>query len=347
MKKIISIIGARPQFIKHAPLDLALKKHFHSVTIHTGQHYDDKMSHIFFNELNMTPPQYLLQIGSHGHGKQTGLMMIEIEAIVQSEKPDAVLVYGDTNSTLAGALVASKLHIPLIHIEAGLRSFNKKMPEEINRILTDQVSNLLFVPTESAVQNLKNEGIREGVHLVGDVMHDAILLAKKFVKEMPNKNKYYLATIHRPYNTDEKERLINILQIFNALDLPIIFPIHPRTKANLSRWEVPLNSFPNINFTEPVSYFDLINLQSNAAAVITDSGGVQKEAYWLRKRCITLRSETEWIETLENGWNTLVFNDLSQIQSVIQQPLGAHNPALYGKGNASEEITQTILQYLN
>jgi UDP-GlcNAc3NAcA epimerase len=346
MKKIISIIGARPQFIKHAPLDLALKQHFHSVTIHTGQHYDEKMSHIFFNELNMTPPQYLLQIGSHAHGKQTGLMMIEIEQIVVAEKPDAVLVYGDTNSTLAGALVASKLHIPLIHIEAGLRSFNKKMPEEINRILTDQVSNLLFVPTESAIQNLKNEGITEGVHLSGDVMHDAILLAQKFVKELPNKNQYYLATIHRPYNTDEKARLVDILTVFNSLDLPIVFPIHPRTKANLSRWAVSLTDFPRITFTDPVSYFDLVNLQSNAAAVVTDSGGVQKEAYWLQKKCITLRSETEWIETLEGGWNTLVFDDLNQIKEVLAKPLGPHNPQLYGSGNASEAIAKTIYQYL-
>ena len=183
MKKIISIIGARPQFIKHAPLEMALKKYFHSITIHTGQHYDERMSHIFFNELGIAPPQYLLQIGSHGHGKQTGLMMIEIEQIIVAEKPDAVLVYGDTNSTLAGALVASKLHIPLIHIEAGLRSFNKKMPEEINRILTDQVSSLLFVPTESAVQNLKNEGITEGVYLSVYVMHDTIMCAKNYVKD--------------------------------------------------------------------------------------------------------------------------------------------------------------------
>lgn len=346
MKKIISIIGARPQFIKHAPLEIALKKYFHSITIHTGQHYDERMSHIFFNELKMSPPQYLLQIGSHGHGKQTGLMMIEIEQIIVAEKPDAVLVYGDTNSTLAGALVASKLHIPLIHVEAGIRSFNKKMPEEINRIITDQVSSLMFVPTELAVQNLKNEGITEGVHLCGDVMHDAILLAKKFVKSLPNKDQFYLATIHRPYNTDEKERLMAILNAFNTLDLPVIFPIHPRTIANLNRWQVPLSDFPHISFTEPVSYFDLVNLQSNASAVITDSGGVQKEAYWLKKKCITLRSETEWVETLENGWNTLVFNDLNQIKQALAIPLGEHNPNIYGQGNASEEIAQTINQYL-
>jgi UDP-GlcNAc3NAcA epimerase len=346
MKKIIAIIGARPQFIKHAPLEMALKKYFQTITIHTGQHYDAQMSHVFFTELGMSPPQYLLQVGSHQHGKQTGLMMIEIENIISDEKPDAVLVYGDTNSTLAGALVASKLHIPIIHIEAGLRSFNREMPEEINRILTDQVSSLLFVPTEGAIQNLKNEGITEGVILSGDVMRDAINLAQQFVKKPPFDHPYYLATIHRPYNTDEKERLTDVLKALNTLDLPVLFPIHPRTKANMNRWAMPVTGFPNITFSEPVSYFDLINLQTHASAVITDSGGIQKEAYWLKKKCVTLRSETEWVETLEQGWNTLVFSDLKEIQTAIKKPVGAYISDLYGKDHVSEDIATAIYEWI-
>lgn len=346
MKKIIAIIGARPQFIKHAPLEMALRKYFQTITIHTGQHYDAQMSHVFFTELGMSPPQYLLQVGSHQHGKQTGLMMIEIENIISDEKPDAVLVYGDTNSTLAGALVASKLHIPIIHIEAGLRSFNREMPEEINRILTDQVSSLLFVPTEGAIQNLKNEGITEGVILSGDVMRDALNLAQQFVKKPPFDHPYYLATIHRPYNTDEKERLTDVLEALNTLDLPVLFPIHPRTKANMNRWAMPVTDSPNITFSEPVSYFDLINLQTHASAVITDSGGIQKEAYWLKKKCVTLRSETEWVETLEQGWNTLVFNDLKEIQTAIKTPVGAYISDLYGKDHISEDIAEAIYEWI-
>lgn len=346
MKKIVVVVGARPQFIKHAPVELALKTFFEVITVHTGQHYDKRMSDIFFNQLNINKPNYTLEVGSSTHGKQTGQMLEKIEGILINEKPDGVLVYGDTNSTLAGAIAASKLHIPIIHIEAGLRSFNKTMPEEVNRILTDHVSEILFAPTDTAVSNLKNEGISKNVFNVGDVMQDTILLAKKVIGENYRQNNQILLTIHRPYNTDNTERLITILQILNKLDIEIIFPVHPRTLNILNNVNVLLSDLKNIKFQEPASYFDLIRLQLESICIITDSGGVQKEAYMLERKCITLRSETEWIETLENGWNTLVYEDLDSIFNVLKSIPNIYKNNLYGDGQASLKMAELIKNYI-
>jgi UDP-GlcNAc3NAcA epimerase len=345
--KIISVIGARPQFIKHAPVSIELEKVFNTKTIHTGQHYDKKMSDVFFTELKIAKPDFLLESGGFIHGKQTGLMMIDIEHIFESEKPDGVLVYGDTNSTLAGALVASKMHIPVFHVEAGLRSYNKLMPEEINRVLSDHVSSLFFIPSENARHNLNSEGINNGIITVGDVMYDMIKIAieKGFIKNKTDFD-YYYVTLHRPYNVDEKERLTYVLQSLNKLQKKVIFAVHPRTRQRMVDFEISENSFSNIIFIDPVSYFENINYISNSAGLITDSGGMQKEAYWLRKKCITVRTETEWVETLENGWNSLVFNDLDEIQSLLYEIQGYYDPDIYGDGKASEKITNEINSFL-
>lgn len=342
MKKIGIVIGARPQFIKHAPLEIALKKYFNIFSIHTGQHYDQKMSDIFFDQLNISKPKYMLNAGTGMHGQMTGLMLAKIEEVLLLEKPDALLVYGDTNSTLAGALAASKLHLPIIHIEAGLRSFNRKMPEEVNRVLTDHVSNYLFAPTNIAVENLKNEGIQEGVFQVGDVMYDALLLAKKVIGENFVSNNQILLTLHRPYNTDDVVRLNRILNELNLLNIPIVFPIHPRTKAVFERDSTSDDSYPFINFIEPVSYFDLIKLQLESSCIITDSGGIQKEAYLLKKKCITLRSETEWLETLNGGWNTLIFDDLDMIASAVNSIPSDYIDNIYGNGNTSTLVADIL-----
>ena len=348
MQKIIAIIGARPQFIKHAPIELALKEKVELVSIHTGQHYDNNMSQIFFDQLKMTKPKYMLSVGSHSHGVQTGKMMIEIEPIIQKEAPNAVLVYGDTNSTLAGALVAAKLHIPLIHIEAGLRSFNKEMPEEVNRILTDHVSSILFAPTQLAINNLKNEGIQENVFLTGDVMCDMVEIAKSKI-ESPEKDqeRFYYATIHRPYNTDIDERLKRILEVFNSLDAKVKFAVHPRTRNKIRSIGLAEKDFPNIEFMPPVSYFQNISFQRDCLALISDSGGMQKEAYILKKRCITIRKETEWVETLEGNWNTLVYEELETIKDILKAPLGVYKKEIYGNGQASHDISSKIINFLN
>lgn len=351
MKKIIAIIGARPQFIKHAPLELALRKYFSVVTIHTGQHYDHNMSNVFFTQLSINQPHYMLQVGSHNHGVQTGKMMVEIEPIVEQEKPDAVLVYGDTNSTLAGALVGAKLHIPVFHLEAGLRSFNRTMPEEVNRILTDHMSSLLFAPTDNAIRNLEKEGITNSVHLSGDVMID--LLKKVAVPGMLKKpfeeEHYYLATIHRPYNTDDISRMRSLLQVFDSLDSKVMFAIHPRTRNILARNNIDLSAYSNISFLDPLSYIDNVSGMYYSKAVITDSGGMQKEAYALRRPCVTVRSETEWVETTTGGWNTLVFEDLDQIPAMLKKvpDQQAYNALVYGDGNAAGEIANIINQFLN
>lgn len=345
MKKIITIIGARPQFIKHAPMEFTFQGKINSITIHTGQHYDERMSQIFFDELKMSPPQYQLSIGSSSHGEQTGKMMIEIEKIVLAEKPDALLVYGDTNSTLAGTLVASKLHIPIIHIEAGLRSFNKTMPEEINRIMTDHVSDLLFAPTSPAVENLKNEGITKNVYKTGDVMCDMVKIAQERMNE-PSRNEFILTTIHRPYNTDDKERIFTILDQLNGLGVPVKFPIHPRTKNRLADFGIDISQFQNVEFLEPQSYFDMMELLHHSTCLVTDSGGMQKEAYIAKKKCVTVRSETEWLETLVNGWNTLIFDNLEELGTIIQKETGEYIPNVYGTGNAAKEITDIILKEL-
>jgi UDP-N-acetylglucosamine 2-epimerase len=310
--KIVSIVGARPQFVKAAVLSRELRKEHTEILVHTGQHYDSNMSDVFFQEMEIPTPDYNLNIGSGNHGEQTGAMLKGIEAVLLKEKPDWCLVYGDTNSTLAGALAAVKLHIKVAHVEAGLRSFNRRMPEEINRALTDHISDLLFCPTQTAVVNLKNEGITTGVHLVGDVMYEALMWAVEKARTHSTiltdlhltPKKYLLATVHRAENTDDPERLGNILSAFNQIQEPLIWPVHPRTSKKLD--EMHWQPGDHIKLIDPVGYLDMAQLEENACKILTDSGGIQKEAFWLQVPCITLRDETEWVETVEGGWNSLV-----------------------------------------
>lgn len=346
MQKIVTVIGARPQFIKHAPMQLQLSKYFDSVTIHTGQHYDKNMSDVFFNDLQIPAPDYLLNLdGASKQGEQTGVMMTKIEQVCDDIKPDALLVYGDTNSTLAAALVAVKSGIKLIHVEAGLRSYNRSMPEEVNRIVADEFADLLFCPTQHAIENLKKEGINHsGVFLCGDVMCDMLKLIKGKIKPIIE-GAYYFATLHRPYNTDDMDRLSGILSTLNSLGKKVIFPIHPRTRSRVMAFGIHLDTFNNIEFIDPIGYIESISYQQYADCVITDSGGVQKEAYMLQKKCITLRPETEWVETLANGWNTLLFEPLSQLAEKVEQQPGAYKSDIYGTGDAAKEIVDHIRHY--
>lgn len=348
MKKIVIIIGARPQFIKHFPMEMALKNKMDLITIHTGQHYDAKMSQVFFDELGMEKPNYMLDVGSHSHGVQTGKMMIAIEEILLFEKPNCLAVYGDTNSTLAGALVASKLHIPLIHIEAGLRSFNKKMPEEINRVLTDHMSDFLFVTSELPIRYLNNEEINDNIYLVGDLMKDLVTTSVKgnWIKSRKIENPYYYATIHRPYNTDLKIRLENLLNTLNLLDKKVVFTVHPRTRKMMNDFGLIELNFLNIKFIEPQGYVDNLSYLFHSDGLITDSGGMQKEAYWLKKNCVTIRTETEWTETLENGWNTLLFEDLSGLGKALATE-NIKYIELYGSSDAAEKIVSIVLKEIN
>lgn len=356
MKKILTIAGTRPQLVKIAAVSRVLRQSFQEVLVNTGQHYDYKMAGIFFDELNIPRPDYDLGIGSDTHGRQTGKMLIAVEEVVEKEQPDAILVYGDTNSTLAGAVVASKLHIPLIHIEAGLRSFNKKMPEELNRVMTDHVSTLLFTPTDTAVNNLKAEGIIEGVHTVGDVMYDAVLYNMQLAEEKYKlsdydlvEKEYYLGTIHRAENTDSKENLAAILTAFSQVSETVYLPLHPRTKAKIEQFELEslLEQSSNICIVEPVSYLEMLLLEKNAKGIITDSGGVQKEAYFMKVPCVTLRPQTEWTETVAYDWNRLVnplTEDLTEILKGLQ--LGQPIDDLYGDGQAARKITAILEERL-
>ena len=349
IKTIASIVGARPQFIKAAPVSRALASGFKEVFIHTGQHYDYGMSEVFFAEMEMRPPDFNLGIGGGSHAEQTGKMLIELERIFNEVKPDCVLVYGDTNSTLAGALAAAKAQIPLAHVEAGLRSYNRAMPEEINRVLTDHVSTLLFCPTDAAVENLAKEGINQGVHRVGDVMADALFhnlerarTKSKIMSQLGlEKGKYALATVHRASNTDNEQNVRSILSAFGNLSSRVIFPVHPRTRKMMQEWGISVNS--NVTMIEPVGHFDMLTLQENANCILTDSGGVQKEAYLVGVRCITLREETEWVETVDAGWNRLAGVDakmiLENFESWFPQ---TERPPLYGDGHASEQIFEIL-----
>ena len=322
-KIIASIVGARPQFIKAAPVSRALASGFKEILIHTGQHYDHGMSDIFFEEMEMRLPNFNLGIGGGTHGEQTGRMLIELEKTLALVKPDCVLVYGDTNSTLAGALAAAKAGIPLAHVEAGLRSYDRTMPEETNRVLTDHMSNLLFCPTDAAVENLKKEGISIGVHRVGDVMYDALLhnleLARKrsgILKELGlQRGGYALATVHRAANADDPARMRSILNGLGNLSVRVIFPMHPRTRKMIQDQNFLVAS--NVAVMEPVGYFDMLILEENANCILTDSGGIQKEAYLLGVRCITLREETEWVETVHAGWNRLAGADAQAICEIF------------------------------
>lgn len=328
-------------------MQLQLQKHFNAITIHTGQHYDSDMSDVFFNDLNIPRPDYLFNIGgSKPQGEQTAIMIKEIEAVCIKEKPDAILLYGDTNSTLAGALVAAKMQIQQIHVEAGLRSYNRQMPEEINRIIADEFADLLFCPTKDAIENLKKEGINhKGIFLSGDVMCDMLKIILPKVIE-PETAPFYFVTLHRPYNTDDKDRLYTILASLNALDKLVVFPAHPRTIARMTSFGITQDQFPNIKFIGPLGYLQSISYQKQSECVITDSGGMQKEAYMLKRKCITIRSETEWTETLVNGWNTLLFHDLEQLKKVIHNAPGAYVEGIYGNGNAAAEIVSIIKENL-
>lgn len=352
--KIITVIGARPQFIKAAAVSNIIRKEHEEILIHTGQHYDENMSKIFFEELGIPKPDYNLAVGSGGHGDQTGKMLIELEKIYLKEKPDLVLVYGDTNSTLAGALCASKLLIPVAHVEAGLRSFNMTMPEEQNRILTDHLSRLLFIPTETACKNLSNEGIKKGVYNVGDVMFDAVLHFKKMAETKQSilesigveHDKYILTTIHRAENTNDINRLKNIIEALNECGKNVVLPLHPRTKKYMDSYGLKFNN--NIKLIEPVGYLEMITLEMHAQKIVTDSGGVQKEAFFMKKPCITMRDETEWIETVENGWNVIVGTDKEKILNNIVnfEPKEAQKE-IFGDGKAAEKILSLINKEFN
>lgn len=360
--KIITIVGARPQFIKAATVSRVIRefniqpsvKHIEEVIIHTGQHYDDNMSKIFFDELDIPYPNYNLEIGGTSHGAMTGRMIEKIEEILLNEKPDWVLIYGDTNSTLAGAITASKLHIPLAHVEAGLRSFNMKMPEEINRVLSDRVSELLLCPTETAVKNLNNEGITTGIVNIGDVMYDASLFYRGLAQERSNildryelnESDYILVTCHRAENTDDASRLKEIVVGLESIarNYKVIFPLHPRTRNILLEqglWE----ALTNVEILEPVSFLDMVRLEESASVIVTDSGGVQKEACFFNVPCVTMRDETEWVETVESGWNQLVGASSEKIEQAVRRALEQKKPKsvqLYGTGNAAEKVVELL-----
>jgi len=350
--KILSIVGARPQFIKHAALFPELREEYDCILVHTGQHYASELSAIFFDELEIPKPDYNLGIGSGTHAYQTGKMLMAIEDILLKEKPELTLVYGDTNSTLAGALAASKLHIKLAHVEAGLRSFDKSMPEEINRILADHCSDLLFCPTRTSVSNLNKEGISHGVYLTGDVMIDILLRDKEIAEKsgvlqaLGLKSKQYLVvTMHRASNTDSKGNLKNIVDALCQLDQTIVFPVHPRTEGFLKRYGLydKLKGNSNIKLIKPVGYIEFVKLMNHAKKIVTDSGGVQTDAYILKVPCITLRETTERVETVEDGWNILVGADRAKIVSMVREfePKGEPREVL-GKGNASQNIKNII-----
>ncbi len=359
--KVVTIIGARPQFIKSGAVSRSFieynktnpEESIIEVIVHTGQHYDSNMSDVFFEQMDIPKPAYQLDINGLGHGAMTGQMLEEIEKVLLIEKPDWVMVYGDTNSTLAGALAASKLHIKLAHIEAGLRSFNMRMPEEVNRILTDRVSSVLFCPTDSAVQNLKNEGYNDldiAIIKNGDVMMDASLMFSAFAKA-PQENipsNFILTTVHRAENTDDPKRLKNIFKALNTIsqETPVVLPLHPRTKSFIEKYDIQLGS--NLYCIDPVGYVEMLYLLKNCSLVLTDSGGLQKEAYFFKKYCLTLRDETEWVELIDNGFNELVGADFETIMTAFSN---AHSKSpdfsldLYGNGEASKKIIEGLLTY--
>jgi UDP-GlcNAc3NAcA epimerase len=359
MIKILTVIGARPQFIKASLVCKALKEHggFTETLVHTGQHYDANMSQVFFDELEIPPPHHNLEVGSGGHGEQTGEMLKKLEPIMMSEKPDIVLIYGDTNSTLAGALVASKLHVPVAHVEAGLRSFNRAMPEEINRVIADHLSSLLFCPTQTAIANLKAEGITRNVFHSGDVMYDvALQFAKKakaksaiLSKLMLKPKEFILVTVHRAENTDDKLRLVSILSALDVLsqDSVIVFPMHPRTKKMVGSFGLN-HLLANIKVIDPAGFLDMISLESSAKLIMTDSGGVQKEAYFHKVPCVTLRDETEWVETVEAGWNVVIGDrEPEGIASLANQMSERSRDRKlipdYGDGNSAKSIVASLV----
>lgn len=357
--KLITIVGARPQFVKAAVVSRAIAEHnklnkdefIEEKIIHTNQHYDTNMSDVFFKEMHIPQPHYNLHVGGGLQGAMTGRMLEKIESILIEEKPDYVLIYGDTNSTLAGALAAVKLHIPVVHVEAGLRSFNMQMPEEVNRILSDRVSQLLLCPTETAVKNLQAENITNGVYNVGDVMYDAVKFygsiaePDEAVKELAQ-GRYYLSTVHRAENTDDINRLISIMRALDKIaeETKVVLPLHPRTRKTMLANNITLK---NVCIIEPVGYFDILYLLKNSAGVLTDSGGMQKEAYFFSKPCFTLRDETEWVELVHCGANILVGADYDKIISTVKSyeyDSLYFEKQLYGDGRAGEKIVELLLK---
>jgi UDP-GlcNAc3NAcA epimerase len=373
--KLVSIVGARPQFIKIAPLARSFQRYnamgdepVENVIVHTGQHYDLEMSDIFFEELQIPAASFNLGIGSGSHGRQTGLMLEGIEKILLQLNPDAVLIYGDTNSTVAGALAAAKLHIPVAHVEAGVRSFNRRMPEEVNRVVSDHASDLLLAPTSTAIENLNREGLGDKAVLTGDVMFDSVLLGREVAERRStilqrhelSSGEYGVVTIHRAENTEDEERLSNLLAALNetaAESFPLILPVHPRLssilRSSFSRW----SPHPRLRLIDPIGYFDMLCLVSHARVTLTDSGGLQKEAFFLGCPCITLRDETEWVETVEAGWNTLAGTEPARVREAATEWLthrrngngagpAADSKQAFGDGSAAEKIRDVVIDFI-
>ena len=351
--KIISVVGARPQFIKLAILSKELRENHNEIIIHTGQHYDDNMSRYFFEEMQIAKPDYNLNIGSGSHGKQTAEMLIGLEDIFLHQKPDVVITFGDTNTTLATGLAATKLNIPVAHVEAGLRSHNREMPEEINRILTDHISDYLFAPTLTAMENIKIENLYGKPFLVGDVMYDSLLYYGKIAEQKSRilknlklrQKEYILLTLHRPYNVDNIHKLQNIFSALKQTKKIIVLPVHPRSRKMIERTNTIIPE--NISIIEPLGYLDFIFLQKHSEKIITDSGGIQKEAYLNGIPCITIRPETEWIETVEAGWNVLVGDKKDQLIENCLHFKPSHNrPRYFGDGNSSKKIISILESHL-
>jgi UDP-GlcNAc3NAcA epimerase len=376
--KLLSIVGARPQFVKAAVVSLAIERYnsanpaggkIKQTLIHTGQHYEHKLSGVFFDELPLPAPDYNLGVGSGSHGAQTAAMLEGLEKVMLEEKPDMTVVYGDTNSTMAGALASAKLHVPVAHVEAGLRSFNRRMPEELNRVATDHLSDLLLCPTVTAVRNLQREGIHRGVTMTGDVMLDAVrgfqhLAARRsetLARLKVESGGYVLVTIHRAENTDDLGRLENLLDMLARLRKPVVFPMHPRLRDRLAKREGGnelrqlLDGAPEIRIVEPVSYLDMLLLEMNARMILTDSGGVQKEAYFVGVPCLTLRDETEWMETLGNRWNRVVGTTTKKILPLVESlwarngsaPRGKPDLKQFGGGRAGDRTVRAIVAFLS
>lgn len=353
--KVVSIIGARPQFVKASVMSRAFQNAaVEEALLDTGQHYDTNMAKIFFEEMSIPKPKYNLKVGSGTHANQTADSLTGIEEVLLIEKPDIIVVYGDTNATIAGALAAAKLHIKIAHIEAGLRSFNRKMPEEINRIVTDTLSDLLFVPTQVAVDNLSREGISKGVYLVGDVMVDALQVFTELAERKSDvltrlnlhAEEFGLMTIHRPSNADHDDRLSEILSRVGESELQVVFPVHPRSRPRVEKLISNLSS-GNIQITDPVGYLDMMLLEKYAKIIITDSGGVQKESYLHKTHCLTIRSETEWVETVQDGWNLLLGDRLDEIPKYMRSfPAPSGWSPHYGDGKSSKKIVDLILNSL-
>ncbi len=350
--KILSVVGARPEFVQAAPVSRVLRTNYQEILVHTGQHYDYALSQKFFDELNLPVPDYNLNVGSDSQCQQVAKIMLRMEEVVLKEKPELMIVRGDTNSTLASALVASKLAIPLTHIEAGERSFNRRMPEEINRVTVDCLADLHLCASQTGKLNLENEGIKDTVYWVGDVMLDALLCDLPFARAKSKildklsieKGKYSLATIHRPVNTDNPERLKDIIRTFNQISETIILPLHPRTRKAFLNFDIKVSD--HLKLIEPVGYFDMLVLEENARLIATDSGGVQREAYYLGIPCLTLREETEWVATIEVGWNKLVgANQQLILDNWFDFIPPRDHPNIYGDGTAAQKIAARINEF--